>query len=113
MRSNIADDSVYGSLLGMNGDALGASDGGIDSAQAADVNVTVGINVIDGHGNFVGMPGEHDPRRTTFVESCDRVAVGIGVSFIGKLLDIIKPDALSASFVSGRAGGVEQGLQEL
>ena len=76
----------------------------IDAAHLADVDEAFVVDVIDGHGDFVGMAREHQPRRAALVENGDAVAVGVGKGFVGKGFDIIQPDPLAARFMAGGLG---------
>ena len=113
MRRDVADDARDRAGLGMNDDALGLGDGGIDAAHFADVNEALLVNIIDYHRYFVGVGGEHQARRTALVQDGDGVAIGVAECFIGKTLDVIEPDALAASFMAGRAWSVYQTFQKL
>ena len=67
------------------------------------------VDVVDRHGDFIGVAGQHQARRTAFVQHRHAVAVGVGKSFVGELLGVIEPDALAAGFMADRAGRVDEG----
>ena len=71
--------------------------------------ITFVVDVIDGHGDFVGVAGEHEPGRTAFVEHGHAVAVGVGEGLVGEWSGVIEPDPLAAGFVADGAGRVDQG----
>ena len=112
MGGDIADDAIDRAVAGVDGDALGFGDGGINAAHLFHVDVAVGIDVIDGHRDLIRMRGEHDTRRTALVEHGHAVAVGIRVGGIGELGGVIEPDALAAGFVAGGTGSVDEGFEK-
>jgi len=110
---DVADDALDGAVAGVDDDALGPGDGGVHAAELADVDEPVFGDVAHGHGDFVGVGGEHDAGRAALVEDSDAIAVGVGKGFIGETPDVIEPDALSPGFVPGGTRCVHKGLQEL
>ena len=42
----------------------------------ADINETIVVDAIDRHGDFIGVAGEHQSRRTALVQDGDGVAMG-------------------------------------
>jgi hypothetical protein len=97
----------------MDGDPLGFGDGGIDTTHFAHMDVPVFGDVIDRHGDFIGVPGEHEAGRPAFVQDRHAISVSIGESFIGKLFHVIEPDSLAADFVADGAGSIDEGTEEL
>ena len=93
VRGDVADDAFDRAVGGVNDDALGLGDGGIDAAHFANVNETFGINVIDGHGDFVGVGGEHEAGGAAFVERGRAIAVGVRIGALGKLRGVVEPHA--------------------
>ena len=112
VRSDVANDAFYGAASGVDDDALRFGDGGINASHFADIDIAVVSNVIDGHGDFIRVAGQHDARRATFVEDGDAVAIGIGESFVRVLFGVIEPDALAPDFVADRAGSVDEDFEE-
>ena len=110
---DVADDAAHRSFLGVNGDALGADNGGINPAEATDINEAVFVDEIYRHADVVGVAREHHPWRTAFVQDGHRIAVCVSESFVGEVADIVEPDALAAHFMSGRAGCVDQKFKKL
>ena len=108
VRRDVADDALDRAVGGVDDDALGLGDGGIHAAHFADVNVALVVNVVDRHGDFVGVAGEHQARGAALVQHGHAIAVGVGESFVGKAFGVIEPDALAAGLVADRAGGVDQ-----
>ena len=64
----------------------------------------------DHQPNFIGMPGEHEPRRTSLVQNGHAITVRIRVSFISEFLCIIQPHPLAPGFMANRAGSVDESL---
>ena len=67
VRGRVADDSFHRSLGGMDCDALGFADDGVDTAKALYVDVAVIVDVVDGKGDLVGVTSEHDARPAALV----------------------------------------------
>ena len=113
MRRDIADHTFDRAAAGVDNDALGFGDGRVHTAHFTHINKTGLVDVINRHGDFVGMSREHEARRTAFVEDGDAVTIGIGEGFVGKLFGIIEPNALTADFMADRARCIDEGLKEL
>ena len=113
MRRHISDHAFHRSLASMDHDPLRLGDSRIDAPHFAHVNETLVVNVIDRHRDFVGVRGEHHARRSAFVEHRDAIAVRVRISFIGKRLDVIQPNPLTADFVAGRTRGVDECAEEI
>ena len=113
MRGDIAHDAFDRAVFGVDDDALGLGDGGINAAHLAHINEALLVDIIDDHRDFVGMGGQHQARRAALVEHRHRVAVGVAERFVGERFDIIEPDPLAARFVARRAGSVDKPFQNL
>ena len=62
MRCDVAHHAADRAFAGMDHNALGLGDRRIHAAHLADVEVTVVINVVHRHRDFVRMAGEHQAR---------------------------------------------------
>ncbi len=113
MRGHVADDASDGPFSCVNSDALGLGNCRIHAADFANVNESLLIDKVNRHADFVSVAGEHDARRTAFVQDGDGVAIGVRESFVGVFFNVIEPDALAAVFVAGRARGVNKLFEEL
>ncbi len=113
MRRDITDDTFDRAVTRVDDDALRLGDGRVNAAHTPDIDEAVVINIIHRHRDFVRVRREHDARSAALVQHGDAVAVGIGKSFIGELAGVIQPDALTARFVAGGAGRVDEGFKKI
>ena len=113
VRRDVADDREDRSAAGVDGHALGLGDGRVDAAYAAHVDEAGLGDVVDRHGDLVGVRGEHDARRAAFVGDGDAVAVGVGERLVRERRHMVEPHALAAGLMADRAGGVDERLEEL
>ena len=113
MRRHVSDYALDRTLPRMNHHPLRFGNGRIHPAHLAHINVAIVGDIIDRHGDFVRVPGQHQPRRSALVQHRHAIAIGIGESFIGKLPGIIEPDSLSPNLMPHRAGRVHKRFKEL
>ena len=62
MRRHITNNAFDRPFAGVNEDALGFGDGGIHTPHLAHIKIAFVIDIVYGHGDFVGMAGQHQPR---------------------------------------------------
>ena len=62
MWRDIADDAPDRAPAGVNYYALCFGDGGIHTPHLAHIKIAFVIDIVYGHGDFVGMAGQHQPR---------------------------------------------------
>ncbi len=109
---DIPDDPSDGAIFGVDVDPLSLGDTGIDTAETAHVDEAIVGDVVDGHGDFVGVGGEHDAGACALIFDGDTISVVIPEGFVGIGCDVIEPDPLSSGFVTGGAWSIHQGFQE-
>ena len=111
--SDVADHAFDRTVAGVDDDPLGLGNGGVDASGATDVDEAFRGDEGDGHGDLVGMGGQHEARAGPGVQGGDTIAVGVRVGRIGVGLGVIEPDTEAAGFVTDGAGGVDEISEEL
>lgn len=113
MRGDIAHHAFDRSLFGVDHHPLRLGDGRINAAHLAHIEEALLVDIIDDHGDFVRVGGQHQAGGAALVEHRHRIAVGVAERFVGERFDIIEPDPLAGGFVARRAGSVDQPFEKL
>ena len=99
-----ADDPEHFTVATVNMNALAARQSGIMSADAAEIDEAVVIDIRNLKGDLVRVAFDHDLGRAFRIQNGHRIAVGVGLETVGKRPDIIEPDALASRLIAGGVG---------
>ena len=110
----VANDAEDLALVAEDGEASSARVGPVRSANAVDAEETIVGDVFDDEADLVGMRLDHDSGcvRLGTSHRGPGVAVSIALDRVSEFTTTFRPDPLPADFETGRAGGVEEFVEE-
>ena len=84
----------------------------VPPADGIEAEEAVLVDVGDHHSDLVDVTGEHDAGSALRIDGREGVARGIGQHLVGETFRFGTPGFRGRRLEGGRAGGVEQGLEE-
>lgn len=100
MDRGLSDDPLDGAVCGVNRDVLALRDRRVAAADAARSNEAVVIDRADDKADFIGMSRQDDLGCVGIaLVDGDGVPVRVRPHVVRELVDVVQPDALTASFV--------------
>src|SRR5262245_22760298 len=112
MHRLLPDHAMYRSLTRENQDALPDQDLRVPTADAAEIEEAIFIDVRDLEPDLVDVPREHHARSALGVQGPDGVAVHVGPDVVGELADFVAPHAGRCLLEPRWPGRIEELLEE-